>query len=66
MNEINETLLDKIGKLKDIVWMVNSKLKSVRTTVELVRSYSETITNWISRINQLVIPENQEKQLEKN
>ena len=43
MTEINEALLDKIGELKDIVWMVNSKLKSVRTAVELVRSYSENI-----------------------
>ena len=32
MNEINETLLDKIGELKDIVWMVNSKLKSEKNS----------------------------------
>ena len=43
MTEINEALLDKIGALKDIVWMVNSKIKSVRTAVELVRSYSKNM-----------------------
>ena len=26
MNTINETLMEKIGELKDIVWMVNFKL----------------------------------------
>ena len=50
INEINEKLLDKIGELKDIVWMVNSKLK---------------IANWTPKINQLVIPENQAKTIGK-
>ena len=65
MTEINEALLDKIGELKDIVLMVNSKLKSVRTAVELVRSYSENIAKWTSKINELVISDNQTKSMGK-
>merc|ERR1712079_330114 len=65
MTKINEALLDKIGALKDIVWMVNSKIKSVRTAVELVRSYSENIAKWTSKINELVISENQAKSMGK-
>jgi len=61
MNLINETLLDKIGELKDIVWMVNCKLKSVRAAVELEKSYSETVATWTLKINELVIPENYAK-----
>ena len=30
MNTINETLLGKIEELKEIVWQVNCKLRSVR------------------------------------
>ena len=66
MTEINKALLDKIGDLKDIVWMVNSKIKSVREGVELVRSYSDSIAKWTSKINELVIPENQAKSMGKN
>ena len=66
MTEINEALLDKIGDLKDIVWMVNSKIKSVREGVELVRSYSDYIAKWTSKINELVIPENQAKSMGKS
>ena len=51
MNTINETLLEKIRELKDIVWMVNCKLKSVRAAVELEKSYSETLAAWTSKIN---------------
>ena len=48
-NTINETLMEKIGELKDIVWMVNCKLKSVRAAVELEKSYNETVATWTSK-----------------
>ena len=38
MNEVNESLLEKIGDLKEIVWQVNCKLKSVREAVQLEKS----------------------------
>ena len=34
MSAINESLLEKIEDLKEIVWQVNCKLKSVRETVQ--------------------------------
>ena len=46
MTEINDGLLQKIIDLKEIVWMVNSKIRSVRQGVELVRNYSDFISKW--------------------
>ena len=63
MNEINEALLERIENLKEIVWQVNCKLKSVRETVHLEKSYSKTVAVWTARINKLVIPENYAKKI---
>ena len=61
MNEINEALLGRIEDLKEIIWQVNCKLKSVREAVQLEKSYCETVGAWTARINKLVIPENYAK-----
>ena len=55
MNEINEALLEIIEELKDIVWRVNCRLKSVRQAVQLERGYSE-IGGAIEKIAQSTEP----------
>ena len=65
MTDINDGLLEKIIELKDIVWMVSSKIRSVRQGVELVRNYRDFISKWTSKINELVIPEEQAKAIGK-
>ena len=61
MNVINDSPLEKIEDLKEIVWQVNCKLKSVREAVQLEKSYSESVTAWTAKINQLIISENYAK-----
>ena len=38
MTDINDELLGTIGQLKERVWMVGSKIGSVREAVEMVRN----------------------------
>ena len=64
LNEINQTLLDKIDELKDISWRVNCKLRSVRQAVILEREYSDIVLAWTDKINQVVMTENQAKKVE--
>ena len=64
MNEINQALLEIIDELKEIVWRVNCRLKSVRQVVQLERGYSETVIAWTDKINQLVMSENHAKTIE--
>ena len=61
LNEINQALLEIIEELKEIVWRVNCRLKSVRQAVQLERGYSETVLPWTDKINQLAISENHAK-----
>ena len=61
LNEINQTLLEKIDELKDITWRVNCKFRSVRQAVILEREYSDILLAWTNKINQVVMTENQAK-----
>ena len=61
MNAINESLSGRIDEVKEIVWQVNCKLKSVREATQLEKSCSETVTTWTTNINKLVIPESYAK-----
>ena len=65
MTDINDGLLGNIIQLKEIVWMVGSKISSVRQALELVRNHSDLIPKWIAKINELVIPEEQAKAINK-
>ena len=55
MDTVNDLLLDTIEELKGIVWQVNTRLKTKRQVVQLVKKYSDTIIDWTTKINQLVI-----------
>ena len=59
MTDINDELLGTIGQLKEIVWMVGSKIGSVREALAMVRNYSSLIPKWVATINDLVIKEDQ-------
>ena len=51
MNELNEALLGIIDELKEIIWRVNCRLKSLRQAVQLERGYSETVLAWTDKKN---------------